>query len=88
MFSADSRPVSQWVAGRKLFISISPTFLNVLVLIEGNESVVLAETSEGVYEMSAEVRVDVLRGELGVPLSVDGPVCVVTDHLPVLDIVP
>ena len=75
------------VAGRKLFISISSTFLNVLVLIEGNESVVLAETSEGVYEMSAEVRVDVLRGELGIPLTVDRPVSVITDNFSVLYVV-
>lgn len=57
------------------------TFLDVLVLVEGLQSVALGETSEGVDEVGAEVGVDVLRGELGRARSIDRPVGVVADDL-------
>ena len=55
------------------------TLLDVLVLVERHDGVILAQASEGVDQMGAEVRVDVLGGELGGALSVDGPVGEVAD---------
>ncbi len=50
-----------------LFSNCSPelTFLNVLVLVEGLNGVVLGQPPEGVDQVGAQVRVNVLRGELG-----------------------
>ena len=62
------------------------TFLNVLVFIEWHQGVILAQASEGVDQMGAEVGVDVLRGELCISLSVNCPVGVVTHHLTVVNI--
>ena len=62
------------------------TFLNVLVFIERHQGVILAQASEGVDQMGAEVGVDVLRGELCISLSVNCPVSIVTHHLPVINI--
>ena len=62
------------------------TFLNVLILIKRHQSVILAQASESVDQVGAEVGVDVLRGELGVALPVDRPVGVVAHHLAVVDV--
>jgi hypothetical protein len=37
------------------------TFLDVLILVEGLDGVILAKTAEGVDQVGAQVRVDVLR---------------------------
>ena len=50
-----------------------------------HQSIVLPESTESVDEMSAEVGVDVLGGELGIALSVDRPVCVVTHNLSIFN---
>ena len=52
-----------------------------------HQSIVLPESTESVDEMSAEVGVDVLGGELGIALAVDSPVSVVTHNPSVLNIV-
>ena len=52
-----------------------------------HQSIVLPESTESVDEMSAEVGVDVLGGELGIALAVDSPVGVVTNNLPVFNVV-
>lgn len=57
------------------------TFLDVLVLVERFQSVVLGESTEGVYQVGAEIRIDVLRGELGRSRPIDRPICVVTHDL-------
>ena len=56
------------------------TFLDVLVLVEGLYGVILGEAPEGVDEMGAHVRVDVLGAELGRALAVDRPIGKVADH--------
>ena len=57
-----------------------------MVLVERLHGVVLGQAPEGVDEMRAHVRVDVLGAELGRALSVHGPVGeVADDSLPVAD---
>ena len=60
------------------------TFLNILVFIKRHQCVILAKPSESVDEMCAEVGVDVLGSELGIPLSVNRPVSVVTNNFSVI----
>ena len=50
-----------------------------MVLVEWLHGVVLGQAPEGVDEMRAHVRVDVLRAELGGALAVDGPIGKVAD---------
>ena len=52
-----------------------------------HQSIVLPESTESVDEMSAEVGVDVLGGELGIALAVDSPVGVVTNNLSIFNVV-
>ena len=54
--------------------------LNVLILVIGSQAVLSCKTAKCVYKMRAEIRVDVLRGELGGAGAVDRPVCVVAHH--------
>ena len=42
------------------------TFLNVLVAVEGDDGVVVADAAKGVDEMGAQVGVDVTWRELGI----------------------
>ena len=42
------------------------TFLNVLVAVEGDDGVVVADAAKGVDEMGAQVGVDVTGRELGI----------------------
>lgn len=58
------------------------TLVDVLPLVEGPQVELIVETSEGIDEMSAQVRIDVLRQELGQAGTVGRPVCVVA-HDPV-----
>ena len=52
-----------------------------------HQSIVLPESTESVDEMSAEVGVDVLGGELGIALAVDSPVGVVANNLSIFNVV-
>ena len=63
------------------------TFLNILIFIKRNNRIVLAKSTEGINKMCAEVRVNILRGELCVALSVHRPVSVVAYHLSVFYVV-
>ena len=56
------------------------TFLDVLVLVEGLQLEVVVEASEGVYQVGAQVWVDVARQVLGQTQPVHGPISVVTHH--------
>lgn len=60
-------------------ISSENTFLDVLVLVERLQRVVLREAAERVDQVSAQVRIDVLRGELRRTGPVHRPVGVVAD---------
>lgn len=61
------------------------TLLNVLILVIWLEGVLLGKATEGIDQMRAQVRVDILRVELGRTRPVHGPVCVVAyDSLVVL----
>ena len=64
------------------------TFLNILVFIKRHQGIILPKSSKSVDKMSAEVGVDVLGGELGIPLSVDRPVGVVTNNFSVIYVFP
>ena len=64
------------------------TFLNILIFIKRNNRIVLAKSTEGINKMCAEVRVDILGGELCVALSVHGPVRIVAHHLSVFYVFP
>lgn len=57
------------------------TFLDVLVLVERLQRVVLREAAERVDQVGAQVRIDVLWGELCRAGSVHRPVRVVADDL-------
>lgn len=59
------------------------TLLDIIVRVVRLELVALVEPSEGVDDVRAQVRVDVLRRELGERWPVDGPVGVVADDLQV-----
>jgi hypothetical protein len=56
------------------------TLLNILIFVVRSKAVLSCESAKSVYKMGAEVRVDVLRGELGGAGAVDRPVCVVAHH--------
>ncbi len=45
------------------------TLFDVLIAVERLDGIILAQAPKGIDEMGAEVRVDVLRGELCIPLS-------------------
>ncbi len=45
------------------------TLFDVLIAVEGLNGVILAQSPKGIDEVGAEVRVDVLRRELCIPLS-------------------
>ncbi len=45
------------------------TLFDVLIAVEWLNGIILAKAPKGIDEVGAEVRVDVLRGELCIPLS-------------------
>ncbi len=45
------------------------TLFDVLIAVEGLNGIILAQSPKGIDEVGAEVRVDVLWGELCIPLS-------------------
>ncbi len=45
------------------------TLFDVLIAVEWLDGIILAQAPKGIDEVGAEVRVDVLRGELCIPLS-------------------
>jgi hypothetical protein len=54
----------------KVFLSeCVNTLFDVLVAVEWLDGIILAQAPKGIDEVGAEVRVDVLRGELCIPLS-------------------
>ena len=71
-----------------LVVSLEPvefgvsTLIDVLPFVEGFEHKLVGESAKGVDEMSAQVRVDVLRQELGQSRTIRRPICVVAHDPP------
>lgn len=56
------------------------TLFDVLIFVVGTQAILLVESTERVYQMRTQVRIDVLRGKLGRARSINTPVRVVTHH--------
>ena len=56
------------------------TLIDILPLVERPEAEVVGKSAERVDEMSAQVRIDILREEFGGSRPVGGPVGVVAHH--------